>query len=352
MELQKQMKLDKECSTAMKGIAILFMMVHHGLGLPEGWFEPGLGYGQQILGSRMLFEWIGNPTKICVSLFAFLTGWSYCLHRTPTFRYGIKKTVQVLIQYWMVLFFLFYPAGWFISGYQPTVKDVIFNLFSIHNRAVSFSWYILFYAGCMCTLPILVKMVTTRWWIDVLSIPLLFTVVLHGLDRIVIQKWYLIADIRDYFYWMPIVWIGYVTAEYGWFDKIFAFLSGKKKWILLLLFLLVPVVRGVCPEFFRMNLDVVYAPIMVFGCAGLLQTHGFVFKGLYKLGQVSLYIWLIHAIFFWEKTRSFFQPIAYGVQNPLLTIVIILAVSFALAIVFDWLWKGLNKWKKKKVHKN
>lgn len=141
MELQKQMKLDKECSTAMKGIAILFMMVHHGLGLPKGWFEPGLGYGQQILGSRMLFEWIGNPTKICVSLFAFLTGWSYCLHRTPTFRYGIKKTVQVLIQYWMVLFFLFYPAGWFISGYQPTVKDVIFNLFSIHNRSFLFMVY-------------------------------------------------------------------------------------------------------------------------------------------------------------------------------------------------------------------
>lgn len=331
----QQKQLNYRCSMALKGIAIVFMIVHHTLGLPEQWFEEGLGYGQTVIGNKMLYELIGNPTKICVSVFAFLTGWSYFYHNTPTFKYGIKKAVQVLVQYWMVLFLIFYPAAYIISGYYPTFKDVVFNLFSIHNRAISFSWYILFYVLCICSLPVLVRFVTNKWWIDFCSVPIAFTLILNVLNHIEVQqKKYLLKDLQDYFYWMPIVWVAYLIAKYDVFTKIQQKIQINLIWKIVfgMGIVLIPVCRGLYSEFCGMNVDVIYGPIFVFSCMIVLNEKCIPARVFMWLGKYSMYIWLIHSIFFWEKTRKVFQPMVYSVNQPVISILLILIISVVLAI--------------------
>ena len=174
IKVQERKQFSCNYTTAIKGIAIILMIVHHSLGLPESWFEPGLGYGQIAIGGKMLYQWVGNPTKICVSVFAFLTGWSYWKHKTYTWRYSARKCLQLLFQYWLVLFLVFYPCGYAISRYVPLSKrEVLWNVFSIHYRAVSFSWYVLFYILCMITLPILIKCIAGRKVLYVCLIPVI-----------------------------------------------------------------------------------------------------------------------------------------------------------------------------------
>ena len=323
-------------SAMIKGIAVVLMVLHHGLGLPAEWFEEGLGFGQIVIGSHRLYELVGNPLKICVSLFAFLTGYSYYKKGQYTFQYSIKKSVKLLVKYWIVLFLIFYPAGYFISGHVPEMKELIFNLFSIHQRAVSFSWYVLFYVLCMCSLPFLVRLVTKNKWIDFLMLPAVCTAMLHILDKIVIQKWYLIADIRDYFYWLPIVWIGYLVAYYQLFEQI----TWKvNRWIYLMPMVLIPILRGLRSEIYGLNLDIIYAPIFIFSIKMLIKENSAVFKAFTFLGQYSMYIWFLHALFFWEKTRKVLQPIVYGSHNIVISMFFLLTLSLIMAILIERLTK-------------
>lgn len=337
-------QLKKEYSLAMKGIAILLMIVHHGLGLPEIWFEQGLGYGQLEIGGKLLYQWIANPTKICVSIFAFLTGWSYCIHDTPTWKYGIRKVLQLLLQYWFVLFALFYPAGYLVSNYIPLSKrEVLWNIFSINYRAISFSWYVLFYVLCMLTLPVIVKLITGRKVADIVILPFIFTCVLNVLNHVVIEKWYLIADLRDYFYWMPVVWVGYLAANYRLFDWLQEKLYRVPRLVYGGVVVFIPIARGMFLELFCMNMDVIYAPIFVFAWMMLLKDTTKIFKVLCELGKYSMYVWFVHSIFFWEQTRRVFQPIVYSVNNPAITLALILGISLLIAIPMHWLWQRFSK---------
>lgn len=337
------MKLDKQCFQAIKGIAILFMIVHHVLGLPEMWFEEGLGYGQWMIGSEMLYQWIGNPTKICVGTFAFLSGWIYYYHGTPTVRYGFRKAFFLFLQYWLLLFVLFYPLGYVISRYIPSWKELILNLFCIHERAICFSWYVLFYGCYICSLPVLIKIFTNKPVIDFVLLPVLFTVIGNVIQRIQIQKWYLIEDLHDYFYWMPIVWIGYLYGRYGLYQKIKEILGKKISYIWGIGIFLIPILRGRFLEVRGLNLDVLYAPVFVFCCICVFQKENTIIKSFRFLGKYSLYIWLIHSIFFWKQTRSFFQPIVYSVGNPIITIFLVLIISLCFAIVYYGIWNRFKK---------
>lgn len=347
MKERKIVQLNNSFSVVIKGIAITLMILHHGLGLPPQWFEEGLGYGQIYLGSKELYMAVGNPLKICVSLFAFLTGYSCCMKKQflyeaglEKFKYGIKKSWSLMIKYWAILFIVFYPMGYIINGHIPGMKELIFNVLCVHQRAVSFSWYVLFYAFCMCSVPILVRMVSNNKVIDFIGFPVLCTIIVNLLDKVVTTKWYLIDVVRDYFYWMPIVWVGYLFAHYNIFEK----LSFKINSMLCLgLMVFIPILRGWRSELFRLNLDVVYAPLYIIAILILVREGSVFYKAWMFLGKYSMYMWFLHALFFWEKTRPVFQPIVYGNQNIVVSILLLLGISLLMAIIWDVVVNKIGK---------
>ena len=74
--------MDKKTTQMIKGIAILIMLAHHFIVIP---FSE-LPY---------LITLFGYACKICVAIYAVLSGYGYFFTREKTVRYGLKKKLGI-----------------------------------------------------------------------------------------------------------------------------------------------------------------------------------------------------------------------------------------------------------------
>lgn len=93
--------IKKDITNLLKGIAIILMITHHFFTFPN-WYIEVISYPSLISFSTYFCV----PTKICVSIFAFLTGWSYAFNKNQNIKYSINKIVKFLINYWIIYFIL------------------------------------------------------------------------------------------------------------------------------------------------------------------------------------------------------------------------------------------------------
>ena len=89
----EQYEISKETTAKIKGIAIILMIIHHFLAYPF-WLIDGVNYPNVNILGENLNVWIECSTKICVSIFAFITGYGYYLRNNQTIKYGIKKILK------------------------------------------------------------------------------------------------------------------------------------------------------------------------------------------------------------------------------------------------------------------
>ena len=82
----------------MKGIAILIMIAHHFIVM-------------SFLDLPYLVTLFGEACKICVAIYAVLSGYGYYFVKEKTIKYGLKKIWGLLQIYWISLFTLFIPAA-------------------------------------------------------------------------------------------------------------------------------------------------------------------------------------------------------------------------------------------------
>ena len=88
-------------TNAIKGIALVMMFIHHFFTFPSMWTN-GIRY-------PILEKWapyLCEPTKICVPIFCFITGYTYYFCKNKNLVYSLRKITDLLIVYWGV-FFLF-----------------------------------------------------------------------------------------------------------------------------------------------------------------------------------------------------------------------------------------------------
>lgn len=87
----------------IKGIAILIMLAHHFIVFPFNNLPD-------------LVTLFGQACKICVAIYAVLSGYGYFFTKEKTIRYGLKKIWSLLQIYWLSLFTLFIPAAMMGGG--------------------------------------------------------------------------------------------------------------------------------------------------------------------------------------------------------------------------------------------
>lgn len=90
--------MTKKTTQLIKGVAILIMIMHHFIVIP---FSQ-LPY---------LVTLFGYSCKICVAIYAVLSGYGYFFARKKTVKYGLNKIWGLLQIYWISLFTLFIPAA-------------------------------------------------------------------------------------------------------------------------------------------------------------------------------------------------------------------------------------------------
>jgi hypothetical protein len=326
--------LNKDISAAIKGFALILMVMLHCFGHPE-WYVQGIEYSNIKFLNRALDRWIASPTAICVALFAFLTGWAYFYTKSPTIKYSFKKIINFLKYYWFQLFLIFLPLSILIGDYTITIKGVILNLFALGSNLVTFAWYVYFYIFIILTLPFLIKLFRGNILFD-FSVPFFITIFYFILFHFIQLPGQAVID--NCICWFPCVLIGYLFAKYKVFNYMKKLLRFKNSAFYLGIILVIMICRLIKPSLFGVNLDVIFAPMVICSLIVILSNTKFKFikKILKFLGKHSLNIWFLHSIFFSIYTREVFQRIAYLPGNPILVVVwvILLCIPFSIIINF------------------
>lgn len=358
--------LDRETSDAIKGIALMFMFIHHFFTFPD-WYVNGISYPELSLFARYLKE----PFKICVSVFAFLTGYFYFFGRQQTYRYALRKITDILLSYWAVFLPLMLLAA-ALGYYRFDVSGFVRELFALERPIMIFCWYVTFYCVSMLLMPIAAKLPTNALWADavlLLAVPVAAFAGLRGIleNELMIEgspASEILVNLRD---WFPCVISGFLCAKHRVFERFLDGISGKiqsnsaKVCVWLFLICAAFLGRAICPRFtlgsiqvtgqwleLTFAMDIFYAPVFVYGVARLWQfLKGSVLsKAMGCLGRQSLLMWFLHCVFF-DVYEEVTQPILYAPKNPILVLLFGLILCYIPAVFIDRLVKPVQKLKNK-----
>lgn len=326
--------MDKKTTQMIKGIAILIMIMHH---FCTTTLFPDLSAG---------FVKFGAACKICVAIYAVLSGYGYFFAREKTVKYGLKKIWGLLQIYWISLFTLFIPAA-IMGGWKMTPWQLIVQLFGLLPNLNWFAWYVFFYIFCMLVMPLLCKYRVFRFRPMVnlglmLVVPYVFEVVLRFMPNYRTST--IVHDLFSCFLYFPCFLVGYWMAENKVVER-----AKQMKWfrnpiICVVGMLLIFPVRQAISSVAGFLLDVFYAPLLICLAANLLESVYWKPASLILgiLGKYSTGMWFFHAVFFSTYVCDWFQPILKLISWPPLMYAWLVILSLAGAFVYQKILDGLR----------
>ena len=347
--------MTKRITDAIKGVALIFMFVHHFFTFPD-WYVEGISY-PELLEFARIFR---LPLKMCVPVFAFLTGYFYFFNADKSMRYSIRKILDVLVSYWVVYIFLLVFAV-LTNCYTFNAADILWEMFALKRPIMTFCWYVSFYYCTMLLLPLLSRNTKKIPFAADICVWLLLPnviclLIMHYNKFNAIQQ--LPKNMKE---WFPCVAIGYLFAKHNLFDLFDSFLeNAKQHWKIVLYILLVSgsaMGRFVSDSFtigfieirnvsynLIFSTDIFYTPIFVYGLAKLLQSVKInqIHKLLGELGRKSLIMWFVHCIFF-NCCKTLTQKILYVPQNPILVTIFGLLLCYIAAVMLSFIITSILK---------
>lgn len=345
---KNEASFSKEMTGMLKGIAIMLMFVHHFFTFPN-WYPGTVDYSSWCITFTRYFC---APTKICVGIFAFITGYFYYYGKKKDFRYSVRKIHQLLLRYWIIalpLILLSIAAG----VYTFTPGGFAMEMFGITSDVMKFAWYVYFYIILMFFLPVLIKLLRDKPLFILLFMLVPFQILMRGLLYLSSSSeiWKLVVS--NLCLHTQTAVIGYLAARTGLFSKAKALAQKVPSWLRLLLcaalavgaFMLrykifVKELRtpslGPVSFIFYFNVDIFCVPVLIFALSELLiyiekKSAG---RALSLLGKYSVYMWFWHCMFF-GASGKFTKELLYAPQNPFLVYLWGLLICLCLAFVTD-----------------
>lgn len=321
--------MTKETTQRIKGIAILVMIAHHflvydfGAAFSDAWGE------------------LGRAFKICVGIYAVLSGYGYYFAKEKTLRHGLKKIWGLLQEYWISLFTIFIPCA-IMGGWKADFKSILINLFALGPNLNWNAWYVYFFIFCMLVMPYVYRVFRFPAIVNVviaLAIPYVAEAAIHVLvpdyqDRTLVNA---LFNCMLYF---GTFLIGYLMAQYDVIRKV------KAPWPLALLFLMGSILLRIVfsrINTFGFNTDILFAPLFVVGAAKIIMGVPEKFTTILDVpGKYSTGMWFVHAAFFATYTKDYFQPIMKTAKWPMLMYVWLVLLSLALAFVYRKILDGIH----------
>ncbi len=350
---------DDRITNILKGIAIIFMFAHHFFTYPQ-WYVEGVSYPEL----QYFAEHFCEPLRICVGIFAFLTGYFYCCHEDKSLRYSFRKITDVLLTYWVVYIPLL-AAAVGLGFHSFGIKGFLCELFALERPVMVFCWYVYLYYTAMLALPLMTPFLSkggVRCVLIGIILPVLRCMFL--MEKSESQMLVLILD--DIKNWFPCIMSGYLAARFSVFEKVFDELfkyNIKRKGLRVCLWVVLAfsafLGRFYAPQIMLgsimlhsefqpvyLSLDILYTPLFIYALVNLIRIipENPCDKVLSALGRMSLIMWFLHCIFF-NETKSVFQPILYLPKNPVLVLIWGLALCYGAAVMINWPVKWLLKGK-------
>lgn len=339
-------------SMCLKGIAIIMMMFHHCYRSVDRFedyyvdFEP------------FTMEFIVNISdyfKICVSIFAFITG--YGLYLSLRKRCGsaqeieewiYKRLIKTMAGFWLVYILVFVVtqiyAGYPISIYfiKGGVRGCIYALIDFLGLAFFFStptlvgtwWYMSAAIVFVILMPIFVK------WRSKLGYTTLFLVVM-AIPRLMGNGYPGGVSVMSFL--TPLI-MGMVFAEYDIFDKLKKLRTVKNRMLDEILQFVISTFILVASIiiWWRFARDVVWeyhlglaAIIAIIYCWKYIIPIPVVKDILRFFGKHSMNIFLVHSFI----RYVFFEKFIYGFEQFLLIVTVLFSISLVISIVIEFVKK-------------
>lgn len=362
---EKQSYLSRDATAIIKGIALIMMFVHHFFTFPE-WWDGVVSYPL----IEKAAPYLCTPMRLCVPVFAFLTGYLYCLNKNKTYKYSFRKITDVYVSYWGVFFPLAIIAAVFLR-YKYTPLSFAMEMLAITRPTMYFCWYVCFYCACMLALPLLAKIMGRNIHLDLFIS--LFAVPCAAACAIKLALHFLnnpeIANVlRSFYSYFPVVLSGFIFARYDLFErmeqacgKLIHSGTAIYKCLCLCGILIIPmasyaepnveILFGALPvihvaPYIRIDLGVIYAPLFIFFLANLCRgvRVRYLHTVLSQIGKYSLLMWFTSCMFF-GCCKKAFMPVLYFPHNPVLVTVWGLLLCYIASVGIDFVVKRVNGWK-------
>ncbi len=339
----------------LKGIAVIFMFVHHMFTFPR-WYIDSISYSEL----KEFAAFFCSPFKVCVGIFAFLTGYGYFFTKDKNLRYSLRKISMFLIKYWSIYIPLLILAV-VLGCYKFQLMDFVLELFALKRPIMFFCWYVYFYIVAMLIFPILLCLTRN----NPIGIALGGMVVLNYLCSLLLQC---LADdmarnvVSDFRTWFPCIVIGYLFAQLDIYHRVFERTTKliKAKCVLVIVWIVMVLISfvsrhynayqnigemsfGVWNLYLRINMDIIYVPIFIYGIVKLIKLIPFErpLHILTELGKYSACMWFWHCIFF-NVCKEYTQPILYFLKSPILVTIWGIYICYFLSRI--WEKSIIQKW--------
>jgi len=347
---------DRRSSDAIKGVALLLMLVHHFFTFPA-WYVPAV--------SSLAHPWFAAhfsaPTRLCVGIFAFLSGYFYYYNKDKTLRYSLRKISDFLISYWAAYAVLLLLAVAAV-GYRP--EQLRYELFGIKRPVMVFCWYVVYYCTFMLVLPLLWRLLE-RGAVAAIVFGVVLPVAIVQLLALRLSGDVMEEIAAQFIPWFPVTVTGYLFARYDLFrtcfDAAWKEPLGKTArvavWTLLLglsffarlycrSFTLGSVAHQAGEFALTFNPDMLYVPVFLYALVNLWALLPWQRLQAFAagVGKYSLLMWFFHCAFF-NVARDVTQPILFLPRFAPLVLAWGAALCYAAARAVDLPLRRLNAWK-------
>ena len=281
---------DAQCTTLIKGIAIILMVVHHLWGFCD--IEDFSGYWRDI--APMIIA-LGKAGKICVAIFAFISGYGIYCSYSKNSKYSsllmkVKKTFllfwQMVIPFLIMLFIL-----------QIIPFDIISfakNMLCISCSYNGTWWYLNTYIIFILVFPIIYLMLKNK--VSTILLCLVFILICRYISYIAFEHGY---NIYFYYllYYLPIFVIGSIFARYNLLNKLM--FKGKIKSNYVLLFYVTATFLLVVLRMITGITEILFIIVPFFMLCFIQKPMPMnkLVKTLIYIGKMSMGIWIIHFFF-------------------------------------------------------
>lgn len=323
----------KDNSSALKGVAILFMVFAHLFSRTEfcNLSNPLLYIKGEPVIHYMIFAM--NP----VDFFMVLSGYGLYFTFSQGRRNNKKRILKLYIHYWITLV-IFVSIGFFVVGsdkYPGSCLDIIYNCIGWKNSYNHETWFLLPYT--------LLTLSSTKIFavcdkfkpinVFILSFGIYFLVRLSSRYSSGLVESYQIFKWIDSYLTLQFPFIlGMLLCKYWDYSAYKKKLSFKFNKNYILIFALFILFIGVI--LLRYKYQSIFYPfytVLFIMCFSLLHRFSWVDKVLIELGKRSTSIWFIHTYFCYYL----FQDFIYCFKYPIIIFVVLMTISWMCAIVID-----------------
>ena len=336
----------REDTNAIKGIALIFMLIHHFFTFPQ-WWPENVSYPV----IEKVAKFFNQPFAICVPIFAFLTGYFYYSTTlsvgTRCYKYSIRKCTDLWVQYLFTFGLLLIPAV-LLGCYEFHVMRFVMECAGLYLPTMKFCWYVVFYWMAIFILPFFARGCDKNPVLSVLAsvlIPVGLSKVLEPFAGNAVIG--VVYDLSTYLIRFSGVASGFVFAKYRLFEKITDFNKESGKPIRILMHVLLSLIAFLGVGNGEV-LGAVAAPMFIFGLVELFHEikDRKLLMPLAVLGKYSLSIWFLHSIFF-NQCEAYTKPILYLPQSPVLVFLWGLGLCLIAAVLIEIPIRFLTKLKNK-----